>query len=90
MSVLRKTNDNYDRFIIHRSEQQNTLNYFQMKEHLDDSPKEEDVVMADASDDSGSNEKAYNALLQSEILDIGDAIHLNNEQTNENMPTSLT
>ena len=61
-----------------------------MKEHLDDSPPEEDTMMVDASDESSSNEKAYNALLQSEILDIGDAIHLNNEPINENIPTSLT
>mmetsp|Transcript_10939 Transcript_10939/g.12396 ORF Transcript_10939/g.12396 Transcript_10939/m.12396 type:complete len:91 (+) Transcript_10939:3-275(+) len=90
MSAYKKTNDGYDRFILQRSEQQNTLNYFQMKEHLDDFKKEEDTVMADASDESSNNEMAYNALLQSEILDIGDAIHLNKEQTNENMPTSLT
>jgi len=56
----------------------------------EDFTKEEDTTMVDASDESSSNEKAYNALLQSEILDIGDAIHLNNEPTNENMPTSLT
>jgi len=90
MSVLRKTNDNFDRFIIQRSEQQNPRDYFQMKEHLDNNTKQEDINMIDPSDDTQTNEMAYNALLQSEILDIGDAVHLNNEPTNENIPTSLT
>jgi len=90
MSVLKKTNNNYDRFISHRSDQQSTRDYFEMKEHLDYSTKEEDATMVDASDDSGNNEMTYNALLQSEILDIGDSVHLNNEPTNENMPTSLS
>jgi cell division cycle 20-like protein 1 (cofactor of APC complex) len=90
MSVLKKTNDNYDRFILQRSEQQNTLDYFQMKEQLDDITYNDDKMMVDASDDTGNNEKAYNALLQSEILDIGDAIHYDDEKSNENMPTSMT
>lgn len=90
MNVLKKTNDNYDRFILQRSEQQNTIDYFKMKEQLDDFTQDDDQMMVDASDDTGNNEKAYNALLQSEILDIGDSINYNNEKSNENMPTSMT
>jgi WD40 repeat protein len=48
-------------------------------------------MMVDAYDEVGNNEIAYNALLQSEILDIGDAVNANNpEFGNENTPTSLT
>lgn len=91
MNVLKKTNENYDRFIVQRSHQQNTLNYFQMKEQLDDMPDTDDKMMVDAYDETGNNEIVYNALLQSEILDIGDAVNLNyNEAGNENVPTSLT
>lgn len=91
MNVLKKTNENNDRFIVQRSHQQNTLNYFQMKEQLEDMDDQDDKMMVDSYDEAGNNQKAYDALLQSEILDIGDAVNLNpNEPSNENMPTSLT
>lgn len=91
MNGNKKTNDGYDRFILQRSEHQNTLNYFEMKQHLEDFSTNDDKMMVDASDEAGNNEVAYNALLQSEILDIGDAINFNrNESSNENAPTSLT
>lgn len=91
MNVLKKTNDNYDRFITKRSHRQDASDYFQMKAELEDFNDNDDKMMVDAYDEASNNEIAYNALLQSEILDIGDAVNLNHkEATNENMPTSLT
>ena len=74
MNVLKKSNENYDRFIFKRSHEPNTLNYFHMKEQLEDSKTKDDKMMVDAYDETGNNEIAYNALLQSEILDISDDI----------------
>ena len=91
MNVLKKFKENYDRFIFKRSHEPNTLNYFHMKEQLEDSKTKDDKMMVDAYDETGNNEIAYNALLQSEILDIGDAVNANNpEFGNENTPTSLS
>ena len=91
MNVLKKTNENQDRFIVQRSSQSNTMDYFHMKEQLEDMVDNEDKVMVDVGDETSNSELAYNALLQSEILDIGDVVNCKyNETGNENMPTSLT
>ena len=91
MNVLKKNNENQDRFIIQRSYQSNTTDYFNMKEQLEDAVDTDDKMMVDACDETSNSELAYNALLQSEILDIGDVVNCKyNETGNENMPTSLT
>jgi len=91
MNILKRTNENNDRFIAHRSRQEDTVSYFHMKEQLDDIDPTEDKMMVDASDESGNNEIVYNALLKSEILDISDSLNVNfNNFENENIPTSLT
>ena len=91
MNILKKSNENQDRFIFHRSNQQETLNYFQMKEQLEELPEKDDKMVVDVTDDAGSNAIAYNALLQSEILDLGELMGMNYlNQDNENIPSSLT
>ena len=90
MNEQRK-NENQDRFIIQRSYQSNSTDYFNMKEQLEDVVDTDDKMMVDACDETSNSELAYNALLQSEILDLGDVVNWKyNETGNENMPTSLT
>lgn len=67
MSVLTKTSDNYDRFIVKRS-QLDASHYFHMKEEIDDLQEKYDKMMVDSYDEANNNQIAYNALLQSEIL----------------------
>lgn len=91
MNVLNKSNLNTDRFIVQRSGQSNTLDYFHMKDQLEDVADADDKMMVDACDETSNSELAYNALLQSEILDIGDVVNCKYGETcNENVPTSLT
>ena len=91
MNVLKKSNENQDRFIVQRSSQPNTLDYFHMKDQLEDMVDTDDKMMVDACNETSNSELAYNALLQSEILDIGDVVNCKYSETwNENIPTSLT
>jgi hypothetical protein len=91
MNVLKRNNENNDRFIVQRSDESNTINYFQIKEQLEEAESKDDKMMVDTYDEVRSNQKAYNALLQSEILDIEDPANFSSgESSNENIPTSMT
>lgn len=81
MSVLKKTSDNYDRFIVKRSHQ-DASHYFHMKAEIDDLQEKYDKMMVDSYDEASNNEIAYNTLLQSEIL--------TNKKQLENIPAAFT